>query len=339
MRHYRLLYHLSASVLALLAAGGLAITGAIPASAAPQPVASAAAQAALTTHLLTKIVLLDTSIDGPALSSIYVPNQTSESVLAWTGTDKLHHLNVETSGDGLHFSGKRILEETSPYRPDVALAAPAGAVAVAWTGTDANHSLNVLYDIYGHQRKLTLWNESSISAPALLIGPGFYLAWTGTDANHSLNLMPIEVTDAGLTPGKKVILSHFSSNAGPHLARVGATTFALSWTSQGSQLFVATGTDAPTLSVSSLSEWSAFAPQTESLGRVQGSGKQWIGWTGTDAAHQLNLQWNFTDPATKTILNEMALGGPALAFHAQEQLAWTGTDSLHHLNIATFAAS
>ena len=51
-------------------------------------------------------------------------------------------------------------------------------------------------------RMLTLTRESSISAPALLIGPGFYLAWTGTDTNHFLNLMSIEVTSSGLTPGK-----------------------------------------------------------------------------------------------------------------------------------------
>jgi hypothetical protein len=338
MRHHRFTHHLSAIVLALLAAAALAITGAAPALAAQQA-ASAAAQATPSTRLLTKLVLPDTSIDGPALSSVYAPNGTSESALAWTGTDIGHHLNVETSSDGLHFGQKRTLEETSPYRPDVALAAASGPVALAWTGTNADHSLNVLYDVYGQQRKLILTHESSVSAPALLLGPGFYLAWTGTDANHSLNLMPIEVTDAGLAPGKKVILSQFSSRAGPHLARVGATTFALSWTSRESQLFVATGTDAPTLSVASLPEWSVFAPQTESLGRAYGSGRQWIGWTGTDAAHHVNLQGTFNDPASKTILNEMALGGPALAFNAAEQLAWTGTDSAHHLNIATFAAS
>jgi hypothetical protein len=335
MRQYRL----TLMVVALLAVAGMASADALPASAASQRSASTSAQAAPSTHLLAKITLPEMSIDGPALASVYVPNQTSESVLGWTGTDAGRHLNVETSGDGLHFSGKRTLPETSAYRPDVALAAPAGAVAVAWTGTDANHSLNVLYDVYGHQRKLTLTHESSISAPALLIGPGFYLAWTGTDTNHSLNLMGIEVTDSGLVAGKKSVLSHFSSNAGPHLARVGTTTFALSWTSRGAQLFVATGTDVPTLSVMSFPQLSAFAPQTESLGRVYGSGKQWIGWTGTDAAHHLNLQWNFTDPTTKTVLNELALGGPALALFAQEQLAWTGTDSAHHLNIATFVAS
>jgi hypothetical protein len=332
-------HRFSIVVVALLAVAGMISAGAIPASAASQRSTSASAQAAPTTRLLTKITLLDTSIDGPALSSVYVPNGASESVLAWTGTDAGHHLNVETSSDGLHFAHKVILDEISPYRPDVALAQVGGPVAVAWTGTDANHSLNVLYDVYGKQRKLTLWNESSISAPALLIGPGFYLAWTGTDADHSLNLLSIEATDSGLVAGKKSVLSQFSSNAGPRLARVGATTFALAWTSRASKLFLATGTDVPTLSVSSLPEFSAFAPQTESLGRAYGSGQQWIGWTGTDAAHHLNLQWNFTDPATKTILSELALGGPALAFNAHEQLAWTGTDSAHHLNIATFAAS
>jgi hypothetical protein len=335
MRQYRF----TLLVVALLAVAGVASAGALPASAASQRPMGASAQSLRSTRLLTKITLPEMSIDGPALASVYVPNGTSESVLAWTGTDASHRLNVETSSDGLHFSGKRILSEASPYRPDVALAAPAGAVAVAWTGTDTNRSLNVLYDVYGHQRKLTLTHESSASAPALLIGPGFYLAWTGTDANHSLNLMAIEVTDSGLVAGKKSILSQFSSNVGPHLARVGATTFALSWTSRGSQLFVATGTDAPTLSVMSFPQLSAFAPQTESLGRVYGSGKQWIGWTGTDTAHHLNLQWNFTDPATKAVLGELASGGPALAFLGQEQLAWTGTDKDHHLNIATFAAS
>jgi IS605 OrfB family transposase len=74
------------------------------------------------TRLLTKITLPDTSVDGPALSSVYVPSGTSESALAWTGTDASHQLNVETSSDGLHFAHKVTLDETSPYRPDVALA-------------------------------------------------------------------------------------------------------------------------------------------------------------------------------------------------------------------------
>jgi hypothetical protein len=250
-----------------------------------------------------------------------------------------------TSSDGLHFGQKVTLPETSPFRPDVALVRPRGPVAVAWTGTDANHHLNVLYDVYGTRRKLTL-SDNSIAAPALLIGPGFYLAWTGTDANHSLNVIAINVTDSGLTTGTKTILRQFSSNAGPHLARKGANTVVLNWTSRSLQLNVATSQDAINFSSpSTLPQSSTFAPQTESLGTVAGLRQEWIGWTGTDADHHLNLQWTtsfpqFTDPAsTKTILAQTAIGGPALGFNGGEQIAWTGTDSSHHLNIARFVLS
>jgi len=63
-------------------------------------------------------------------------------VLAWTGTDSAHHLNVETSSVGLHFGHKVTLPENSPYRPDVALAQVGGPVVIAWTGTESAHHLN-----------------------------------------------------------------------------------------------------------------------------------------------------------------------------------------------------
>jgi hypothetical protein len=295
--------------------------------------------------LMNKQTLVDTSIDGPALSSVFVPSATSESVLAWTGTDAAHHLNVETSSDGLHFAQKVTLRETSPFRPDVALTRPGGPVAVAWTGTDANHSLNVLYDVYGARTKLTLLRESSFTAPALLLGPGFYLAWTGTDANHSLNIVPLALAEGHLAVGTKTVLPQFSSNAGPHMARHGATTLVLDWTSRALQLRLAFGTDVTILTAASLPQTSAFAPQTQSIGLFAGEGRDWIGWTGADPAHHLNLQWTtafpqFTDPAsTKTILSDTALGGPSLAFNAGDQIAWTGTDSAHHLNIAKYVVS
>ncbi len=90
-------------------------------------------------------------------------------------------------------------------------------------------------------------------------------------------------------------------------------------------------------------EASAFAPDTQSFEPYIGiSGREWIGWTGTDTAHHLNLQWTttfpqFTNPATtKTVLGETALGGPALGYNAGEQIAWTGTDSVHHVNVAKY---
>ena len=340
------LHHLVAPAIALLAAVVLAISSAAPVWVASQDPALATARVSPATHETGKIVLPETSIDGPALSSSFVQNGSSETVIGWTGTDALHHLNVETSADGLHFGNKLTLNETSSFRPDVHLSTAGGPVTVAWTGTDANHSLNVLYDVYGSSpKKLTLLDENSIAAPAVtLIGSDIFLAWTGTDANHSLNILPISFSGPSLVPGQKTVLSQFSSNAGPHLARRGANTMVLNWTSRAFQLEVATSQDGVHFTADSLPETSASAPDTSSLEPFIGiSNREWIGWTGTDGAHHLNVQWTttfpqFTNPAgTKTVLDETALGGPALDYNAGEVIAWTGTDAAHHLNVAKYA--
>ncbi len=336
--------HLAKTLATLLTAVALALgSGTTPAWAATQHAVTPPTPALPTetaVSFASKVTLPETSIDGPTLSSV-----GSDSVLAWTGTDAEHHLNVETSSAGLPFGNKRTLDETSLFRPAVALAAQDGAVAVAWTGTDSNHSLNVLYDVYGSSKKLTLWDENSFTAPALLIGPGMYLAWTGTDSNHSLNLLALSVTASGLIAGAKTTLFADSSDAGPYLARGSATVIDLAWTSRSLQLRVASATNPAGLEPgTALAEISASAPDVSVLGAFLGVGnQQWIGWTGTDEAHHLNLTWTTafptfpSPPAGKTILSDTALGGPALAYNGANQIAWTGTDSAHHVNIATFA--
>lgn len=342
----RLHHGLTSSAIALVTVIFLAIGCTAPAGATSHHPTSGSAHALPSVHEVGKVVLPETSIDGPALSSIFVANGTSESVIAWTGTDAAHFLNVETSSDGLHFTNKRTLNETSPFRPDVALATVGGAVVVAWTGTNANHSLNVLYDVYGNPKKLTLAHENSIGAPALRLGPGMFLAWTGTDAAHSLNILPFSVTTSGLVPGEKTVLSQFNGDSGPHMARRGANTVVLNWSTRTLQPQLAFSQDGVHFSSAGLPETSAFAPATNSLEPYIGvSNREWIGWTGTDPTHHLNLQWTtsfpqFINPAvTKTVLNETALGGPALDYNAGLQIAWTGTDSAHHLNIGKFTFS
>jgi hypothetical protein len=335
------LHHLMASLVALLVAALLALGGgpATAWAASGQPVA-ASAPALPTTHITSKVILPETSIDGPALDSLPTggPN---ESVIAWTGDDAAHHLNVETSADGLHFGHKLVLNETSSFRPDVAISSAGGPVSVAWTGADANHSLNVLYDVYGsNPKKLTLHTENSFTAPALLVGPGVFLAWTGTDANHSLNILSLSVTSSGLVPGEKTVLSQDSSTAGPHLARGSATVTDLVWTSGALQLRLAAATEPDGLQPGAgLPEMSAVAPDIFAIGPFLGAGNlKWLGWTGTDRVHHLNLESTATQfPGPKTILAETALGGPALSFNNGNQIAWTGTDATHHLNIAKFA--
>lgn len=343
MRRHRL----AAPVVALLTLAALASSGIAPAQAAPLHHTDAANRLAPTTHETSKVILPETSIDGPALSSVFQPNSPSNrSVIAWTGTDPAHHLNVETSADGLHFDHKLTLSQTSPFRPDVTQAA-GGAIALAWTGSDPNHLLNVLYDVYGSPKKLTLTDENSISAPAItLLGAYLFLAWTGTDPNHSLNLLPIAYSASSLVPGKKIILSQFSSDAGPHLARRGANSLVLEWTSRTRHLTLAFHPDVTPVQAVTSVQTSAFAPETSSLEPYIGvSGREWIGWTGTDPAHHLNLQWTTTFPeftnaaSTKTVLGELAIGGPALGYNAGEQIAWTGADPAHHLNIAKYTFS
>ena len=339
------LHHTASSLVVVVAALALSFGIAAPARAAPHrpalPVTPAhgAVPAATVNNEQT---LPDTSIDGPALDST-----GNETVLAWTGTDPLHHLNVETSTDGLHYGNKLTLNETSPFRPDV-IVTPVQAsfvVALAWTGSDPGHSLNVLFDAYGSSpKKLTLSNENSFTAPALLFGPCFCLAWTGTDPNHSLNVLQLSVTTTAIVPGAKNVLTQDSSDAGPHLRRGSATVMDLLWSARGSrQLRIASATHEDALQPGTTvdGQTSAAAPDAYLLGPFLGQGnQQWIGWTGTDAAHHLNLFPIAGNPApTTTVLDDTAIGGPALSLNTalnENLLARTGTDATHHLHIAGF---
>jgi hypothetical protein len=70
----------------------------------------------------------------------------------------------------------------------------------------------------------------------------------------------------------------------------------------------------------------------------------WLGWTGTDAAHHVNVLYalNFDTWATsfvKATLPETAVGGTQVGFilgtsGSEPLVAWTGTDAAHHLNAA-----
>lgn len=301
-------------------------------------------------HIDHRLVLPQTSIDSPALSSVvgtFEGTSFNNSVIAWTGTDAAHHLNVETSKDGLHFSNQRILHETSPFRPDVTqIGEPAGGnITVAWTGSDANRSLNVLFDVYGTSpKKLTLSHERSRFAPAIVQrGETLFLAWTGTDAQQQLNILPITIGSSGLVPGQKAILG-LLSNAGPHLTLNQGADVVLSWTDRAREISLAASSDGvqfPTASGID-DETSAFASSTTSLpaGSVPNG---WIGWTGTDPVHHLNLLSTTNFPVfppqtgNQFTLSDTAFGGPALAFNTLAQMAWTGTDRAHHLNIIQFS--
>ncbi|HEY1391320.1 MAG TPA: polysaccharide deacetylase family protein [Ktedonobacterales bacterium] len=296
---------------------------------------------------VSKVTLADTSIDGPALWTS--SSGVVRSILAWTGTDTAHHLNVMSSGIGSIYGNKVTLADASVARPAVARSL-GGKVAIAWIGTDASHTLNVLYDAYGAWTKLTLWGENSAYSPALasLDESTLLLAWTGTNSGHSLNTLRINV-GGSLTKGAKTTLWSYSSLSGPSLHFASARSeHILSWSaaSPSNRVAFSVSTDTQTWSSpTTLVESSGATPSVVGIvDGYYGMPAHYLAWTGTDVAHGLNFQYTqgfpaWPDPSvTKATLAESAWGAPALGFiggPSQMLVAWTGTDTAHHLNVAT----
>jgi hypothetical protein len=333
------------TVVAVAIVAGIAVAGTVaPARAASQPAQVAPANLAAVTET-AKVTLPETSIAGPGF----------DGAIAWTGTDAAHHLNVRIGTGGLAFPTKTILPETSPVGP--ALLGEPGSqpltVDLAWTGTDAAHHVNVEFGP-PNGTKLTL-HETSFATPAIARGivgdvEETLVAWTGTDANHSLNVLAITRAGTGPTVMKKTVLSQFSSDAGPSLVGLGnpsgPSEFVLGWSVRGTQrLNLATSTDGVAFTSAlgaGLPQLSATAPQLAEQTNAQGQKERCIAWTGTDAAHHLNVQCTTTFPQfpdaahTKTVLPETALGVPGFGGVGRGNgvIAWTGTDAARHLNVA-----
>ena len=373
--HGRLSFALLVLAVVLAAVG---LSGASGASAAPAARATAATSAATVSppHEVGKVTLADTSIDGPALWSgpRGVPPYGTWAVLAWTGTDPAHHLNVMTSTDGIHYGNKRVLNETSFARPAVTVTD--GRMVVAWTGTDAHHSLNILYDVYGARpKKLTLWDENSFAAPAIQPAGYLVLAWAGTDANHTLNTLRID-TAAGLKRDVKLTLpALYNSKVGPGL---GSDHTGVQFTEELAPLLLTWAYRTPVNRMDALvsfygvkwytvpemfavafpnqqqahppqpREWSDATPSIQAFVSASPGGRPtpltvWA-WRGIDPAHSVNVQidtLSLNGSPQKVTLAETALGGPAVgekpsssATPGEFLVAWTGTDPAHHLNIA-----
>jgi hypothetical protein len=292
-----------------------------------------------------KVILADTSIDGPALWTS--PTGTTRAILAWTGTDASHRLNSLTSTDGLSFTNKHTLSETSLWRPAIAAVSTDAnpTVELAWTGTDGAHHINLLSGVPGQGYTKVTLPELSFTAPALALNGGtVYLAWTGTDPNRSINIVPV-LWRGGLSVGTKVILPQFSSISRPNLAFDPASKqLLLSYTAASGRIHFATSPDGAHWSVPSSSpllEWSDVSPTMVGFA-TNNMPRYFVSWRGIDGAHSLNMQYTESFPRwplddSKATLAEACFGGPTLGFvgtYRQVLVAWTGVDASHHLNIA-----
>jgi hypothetical protein len=216
-------------------------------------------------HLTSKQILNETSIDGPGLTKNIVGHEGERTmVLAWTGTDAQHRLNLLTNTNGSTWTNKRTLSETSFVRPAVERVTymAGGDVVLAWTGTDPRHTLNALWNAYNNGnspiKKVTFWGDMSFTAPALaMTGDRIYVAWAGTDPYHSLNIMALSQRTLKVIAIKRYL--PFNSSARPSISIGSSNSLLLSWTNQAGQLSFAIGDASLHFGPTSVSTNTSFA--------------------------------------------------------------------------------
>jgi hypothetical protein len=281
------------------------------------------------------------------------PVTTPKAILAWAGTDTAHRLNLLTSNDGLHYSNKHVLPETSLWRPGVAFdqggrGAPYGQIAVAWTGTDSAHTLNVEYIAAPDltvTKKLTFWGETSFTAPAVaFINDDLYLAWAGTDRAHTLNTLHISRT---LDVQEKHTFWGWTTISRPDISFDAATSkLLLAWTRTDNRIAFAQRSDAgewTTPPSSPLAPFTSFAPSMLGL-NASDTPNHWVAWHGQGefTSRRIFVQYttafpSWQDTGMASVLGEWAISGPELGYVGvtrQVVVSWTGTDTQHHLNVA-----
>jgi hypothetical protein len=304
----------------------------------------------------TKVVLAETSIDGPGFWTN--AGATPKAILAWTGTDKAHHLNLFTSNDGLHYANKHTLAEMSLWRPGVAFdqggrGALSGQIAVAWTGTDSAHTLNVEYIAmpdFTVTKKFTFWGETSFTAPAVaFINDDLYLAWAGTDRAHTLNTLHISRT---LEVQEKHTFWGWTTISRPDLSHDFATSqLLMAWTRTDNAIAFAQRDNSGAWKMppgSPLNSGSNFAPSMIGLD-ASAMPNHWVAWNGVGefTSRRIFLQYTtafptWQDSGMASVLGEWAISGPELGYVGvarQVLVSWTGIDNQHHLNVAVVTVS
>ena len=303
-----------------------------------------------------KVVLSETSIDGPGLWTSAVT--TPKAILAWTGTDTAHRLNLLTSNDGLHYDNKHTLPETSLWRPGVAFdqagrGAPYGQIAVAWTGTDSAHTLNVEYIAapdFTVTKKFTFWGETSFTAPSVaFINDDLYLAWAGTDPAHTLNTLHISRT---LEVQEKHTFWGWTSVSRPDLSHDFSTSqLLMAWTRTDNRIAFAQRDNSGVWKMPTSSPLPPFTPFAPSMIGLDASNmpNHWVAWHGVGefTSRRIFVQYTtafptWQDSGMASVLGEWAISGPELGYVGvarQVLVSWTGIDTQHHLNVAVVTVS
>lgn len=306
---------------------------------------------------VNKITMSDASITAPALWSeaeYAAASGGPKAVLAWTGTDSAHHLNVSESSDGMTYSNKITPNETTSMSPTVLVVPNTTTVVLGWRGTDSAGHLNVLYDVYGAKLKFTL-NETSPYPPSIAyFNNQLWIAWTGADSGHSMNVAAITIQNGHLSEGKKTTLWSNHSGAGPTLVPdVADSQLLLTWQNYSNYgprwLEFAQSPDGSAWTLGTQSSQTSIAtPDLMVINNApSGMTPYFWSWTGTDRSGMMNIMQtsslsNWSVPATT--FSDTTATTPVIGYvggyngHTHEiLLLWTGLDAAHHMNVAALA--
>ncbi len=247
-------------------------------------------------HYGDKHILSETSFARPAL--VRLGSGSGDSIaLAWTGTDRSHRLNVLVGNPG-HGYTKLTLNQMSFTAPSLAM--NGGYLYLAWTGTDANHSLNVARIVWRGgmylDKKVTLWSLHSPTRPSLTYDPNadqFLLSWVVAGTNR--------IAFATAKDGLSYTVATASplpqwSYSGPHMIGLPVNNmprYFYAWTGTDTQRSLnAQFTESFPRWPDVAATQTTFGEQAlggPALGYVGAANRALLAWTGTDAAHHLNI--------------------------------------------------
>ena len=136
----------------------------------------------------------DASSQAPALAVAEVDG-VQQLVIAWTGTDSHHHLNVASSVNvdpSSTWSGTTTLNQLATGGPS--LATFNGILYIGWAGTDSNHTLNLASAVadslsFGAAQPVNInggGNFSSPGTPSLTNTANLNYGWRG--GSNSINI-------------------------------------------------------------------------------------------------------------------------------------------------------
>jgi hypothetical protein len=273
--------------------------------------------------LRRKVILTDTSTNGPALATL-----GNILLLGWVGTGNLH-LNFMRSVDGLIFTNKVTLGDTSPDA--LALTVFKNKFIVAWIGV-GNRFLNIMQSADGRSwtNKVTL-SDTSESSPALAVfNNQLYIAWRGV-GNNRLNVM----RSSNVTSWSNKRTLNDTTTSGPALASFGGR-LRLGWRGVGNNfLNIISSSDG--LSFTGKKTYGDTTTSRPYL-HVQ-SGRLYYAWQGV-GNRLLNVlaSTNGTTFTNKITLRETCIDGPVLGTLTNDCVwSWTGTDSRHSLNTLLYS--